>query len=69
VINPDLHVLEHGIFGIALPQSIRYARANISYLDDESGERLTGYIPIIVAKCGSYLKEEGLCGRITVENH
>ncbi|KAJ2959110.1 hypothetical protein NQZ79_g5364 [Umbelopsis isabellina] len=49
---------KHGIFGVALPQSIRYARANISYLDDESGERLTGYIPIIVAKCGSYLKEE-----------
>lgn len=50
---------EHGVFGVALPQSIRYARANISYIDDESGKRLTGYIPIIVAKCGSYLKEEG----------
>lgn len=50
---------EHGVFGVALPQSIRYARANISYFDNESGERLTGYIPIIVAKCGSYLKEEG----------
>ncbi|KAI8576167.1 hypothetical protein K450DRAFT_179688, partial [Umbelopsis ramanniana AG] len=52
--------IEHGVFGVALPQSIRYARANISYVDDESGERLTGYIPIIIAKCGSHLKEEGL---------
>ncbi|KAI9286294.1 hypothetical protein BC943DRAFT_359463 [Umbelopsis sp. AD052] len=51
---------KHGVFGVALPQSIRYARANISYIDDESGERLTGYIPIIIAKCGSHLKEEGL---------
>ncbi|KAL8995153.1 MAG: hypothetical protein Q9169_005062 [Polycauliona sp. 2 TL-2023] len=47
-----------GIFGIALQDSIRYANVAIS-LTNESGESyIYGYVPIVVAKCGVFLKEK-----------
>ncbi|KAK3673385.1 GTPase activating protein (GAP) for Rho1p [Recurvomyces mirabilis] len=48
----------HGIFGIPLPQSIRYANVAISLYNDEGQSYIYGYVPIVVAKCGVYLKEK-----------
>jgi hypothetical protein len=48
-----------GIFGVELATSIRYANVAIS-LQNEQGERfIYGYIPILVGKCGVFLKEKG----------
>lgn len=42
-----------------LAESIRYANVAIS-LTNESGESfIYGYVPIVVAKCGVFLKEKG----------
>ncbi|KAI8388233.1 Rho GTPase activation protein [Radiomyces spectabilis] len=52
--------LEKGVFGLPLSESIRYAHSSISYIDDITGIQCFGVIPTVVAKCGSFLKEEGL---------
>jgi len=39
--------------------SIRYANVAISLNDHEGKSYIYGYVPIIVAKCGVYLKEKG----------
>jgi hypothetical protein len=49
-----------GIFGIPLRQSITYANVAISLVDAEGKSYIYGYVPIVVAKCGVYLKEKGL---------
>ncbi|KIX05103.1 uncharacterized protein Z518_05975 [Rhinocladiella mackenziei CBS 650.93] len=47
-----------GIFGVPLAESIRYANVAIS-LQNENGESfIYGYVPIVVAKCGVFLKEK-----------
>ncbi|OAD75300.1 hypothetical protein PHYBLDRAFT_38351 [Phycomyces blakesleeanus NRRL 1555(-)] len=51
---------ERSIFGTALSESIKYAHSSISYIDNHLGVQCFGIIPTIIAKCGSYLKEEGL---------
>lgn len=49
-----------GIFGVPLADSIRYANVAIS-LQNENGESfIYGYVPIVVAKCGVFLKEKGM---------
>ena len=50
-----------GIFGVPLRQSITYANVAISLVDPEGKSYIYGYVPIVVAKCGVYLKEKGLC--------
>jgi hypothetical protein len=50
-----------GIFGVPLRQSITYANVAISLVDSEGRSYIYGYVPIVVAKCGVYLKEKGLC--------
>lgn len=48
-----------GIFGVPLNVSIKYANVAIS-LSNEHGESfIYGYVPIVVAKCGVFLKEKG----------
>ena len=48
-----------GIFGVPLHDSIKYANVAIS-LTNETGESfIYGYVPIVVAKCGVFLKEKG----------
>jgi hypothetical protein len=49
-----------GIFGVPLRQSITYANVAISLVDDNGQSYIYGYVPIVVAKCGVYLKEKGL---------
>lgn len=48
-----------GIFGVPLQDSIRYANVAISLLNDEGQSYIYGYVPIVVAKCGVFLKEKG----------
>lgn len=50
-----------GIFGVPLRQSITYANVAISLVDSEGKSYIYGYVPIVVAKCGVYLKEKGMC--------
>lgn len=50
-----------GIFGVPLRQSIVYANVAISLVDDNGKSYIYGYVPIVVAKCGVYLKEKGGC--------
>jgi hypothetical protein len=57
-----------GIFGIPLQTSVRYANVAISLQDAEGNSYVYGYVPIVVAKCGVFLKEKGLCSEyLTVE--
>ncbi|KAJ9154839.1 Rho-GTPase-activating protein 5 [Pleurostoma richardsiae] len=47
-----------GIFGVPLRQSITYANVAISLVDDNGKSYIYGYVPIVVAKCGVFLKEK-----------
>lgn len=49
-----------GIFGVPLDVSIEYANVALSLISDEGDSLITGYVPIIVAKCGVFLKAKGL---------
>lgn len=54
-------VRPQGIFGIPLRQSITYANVAISLVDENGASYIYGYVPIVVAKCGVFLKEKGMC--------
>lgn len=47
------------VFGVPLHQSIRYANSAISLVDAEGRLYIYGYVPIIVAKIGVFIKEKG----------
>ncbi|KFA47345.1 hypothetical protein S40293_06057 [Stachybotrys chartarum IBT 40293] len=47
-----------GIFGVPLRQSIQYANVAISLIDEHGQSYIYGYVPIVVAKCGVFLKEK-----------
>jgi hypothetical protein len=49
----------HGIFGVPLQTSVRYANVAISLNDANGQSYIYGYVPIVVAKCGVFLKEKG----------
>lgn len=49
-----------GIFGVPLRQSITYANVAISLIDENEKSYIYGYVPIVVAKCGVFLKEKGM---------
>ena len=55
VENPE----PQGIFGVPLQTSVRYANVAISLTDPQGSSYIYGYVPIVVAKCGVYLKEKG----------
>ncbi|RYP09410.1 hypothetical protein DL764_001289 [Monosporascus ibericus] len=46
-----------GIFGVPLRESITYANVAISLVDEDGKSYIYGYVPIVVAKCGVFLKE------------
>ena len=60
VFEVSYHTKEKGVFGIALSESIKYAQSSISYIDDRTGKQCFGVIPTVIAKCGSFLKDEGI---------
>jgi hypothetical protein len=47
------------VFGIPLHISIQYANIAVAKLNAAGQHHIMGYIPIVVAKTGSFLKEEG----------
>ncbi|KAJ5445815.1 Rho GTPase activation protein [Penicillium cf. griseofulvum] len=47
-----------GIFGVPLNVSIKYANVAISLTNDHGQSSIYGYVPIVVAKCGVFLKEK-----------
>ncbi|KAI9369870.1 hypothetical protein BJX61DRAFT_123703 [Aspergillus egyptiacus] len=49
---------EQGIFGVPLKTSIKYANVAISLTNDNGESFIYGYVPIVVAKCGVFLKEK-----------
>ncbi|PKS10051.1 hypothetical protein jhhlp_004676 [Lomentospora prolificans] len=49
-----------GIFGVPLRQSITYANVAISLVDENGSSYIYGYVPIVVAKCGVFLKEKAI---------
>lgn len=59
--NDSLTVVEppRGIFGVPLNVSIKYANVAISLTNDHGESFIYGYVPIVVAKCGVFLKEKG----------
>lgn len=48
-----------GVFGVSLQDSLRYASVAISQVGPDGKARIYGHIPIVVAKTGLYLKENG----------
>lgn len=48
-----------GIFGVPLDDSINYANVAISLTDENGKSYVYGYVPIVIAKCGVFLKERG----------
>ncbi|KAF3053930.1 hypothetical protein E8E11_011899 [Didymella keratinophila] len=49
---------QQGIFGVPLIQSIPYANVAISLFNEHGESYIYGYVPIVVAKCGVFLKEK-----------
>lgn len=49
-----------GIFGVPLEDSIKYANVAISLTNEQGESYVYGYVPIVIAKCGVYLKEKGM---------
>ncbi|KAL4903863.1 hypothetical protein BDW74DRAFT_155523 [Aspergillus multicolor] len=49
---------QQGIFGVPLKVSIKYANVAISLTNDNGESFIYGYVPIVVAKCGVFLKEK-----------
>ncbi|CAE6529593.1 unnamed protein product [Rhizoctonia solani] len=47
----------HTVFGIPLRESLRYASVQISTANHQGELYVWGYIPVVVAKCGLFLKE------------
>lgn len=47
------------IFGVPLSVSIPYANVAISLTNDDGESYVYGYVPIVIAKCGVFLKEKG----------
>lgn len=50
---------QQGIFGVPLITSIPYANVAISLFNEHGESYIYGYVPIVVAKCGVFLKEKG----------
>jgi hypothetical protein len=61
MLNLPLVQQPQGIFGVPLRQSIVYANVAISLVDSNGKSYIYGYVPIVVAKCGVFLKEKGTC--------
>jgi GTPase-activating protein SAC7 len=58
-VAPDNAVPNGVVFGKPLKESLRYANVQISTADANGDLYVWGYIPVVVAKCGLYLKENG----------
>lgn len=59
ITNSSPVPLNPGIFGVPLSESILYANVAISLTNEQGESFIYGYVPIVVAKCGVFLKEKG----------
>ncbi|KAF8969187.1 Rho GTPase activation protein, partial [Flammula alnicola] len=57
VMQGPTEVPDHPVFGKPLKESLRYASVQISTADANGDLYVWGFIPVVVAKCGLYLKE------------
>lgn len=48
------------IFGVPLEESIKYASSQIKLRDSHDKEFVYGQLPVVVAKCGLFLKQNGV---------
>ncbi|PWY99434.1 Rho GTPase activation protein [Testicularia cyperi] len=55
--NKEKKANESKVFGVPLRQSLKYASVAISIAGDDGQQYVWGYVPVIVAKVGLYLKE------------
>ncbi|KAI0067262.1 Rho GTPase activation protein [Artomyces pyxidatus] len=55
--EPDKDDAPHPVFGKPLKESLRYASVQISTANANGELYVWGYIPVVVAKCGLFLKE------------
>jgi len=55
--NEDKDEPVHTVFGKPLKESLKYASVQISTANANGELYVWGYIPVVVAKCGLYLKE------------
>jgi hypothetical protein len=55
------------VFGVSLTTSSSYASVAISLFNEKGESYIYGNVPIVVAKCGVFLKERGK-DRITYSN-
>jgi hypothetical protein len=70
-VNSDRYLparIGPGIFGVPLAESIRYANVAISLTNEHGKSFIYGYVPIVVAKCGVFLKEKGRLRNVTCVN-
>jgi hypothetical protein len=59
-----------GVFGVPLVISISYARGTIGYQDaDQVNHQRAAAIPLVVSKCGSYLKRNGKVSLKVIQRH
>ncbi|KAJ8105139.1 hypothetical protein OPT61_g10359 [Boeremia exigua] len=57
-LHPAAEAVQQGIFGVPLITSIPYANVAISLFNEHGESYIYGYVPIVVAKCGVFLKEK-----------
>jgi hypothetical protein len=50
---------QRGVYGLPLTISIEHANVAISLVNEKGESYIYGYVPILVAKCGVFLKEKG----------
>ncbi|EIN10060.1 Rho GTPase activation protein [Punctularia strigosozonata HHB-11173 SS5] len=55
IVSPSLE--EHTVFGKPLRESLKFASVQISTANANGELYVWGYVPVVVAKCGLYLKE------------
>jgi len=48
------------VFGVALHISIHYANVAIPLLNERDDSHVYGHIPVIIAECGFFLRENGM---------
>lgn len=59
ICSPNSVQAPVGIFGVPLEVSIKYANVAISLTNEQGESYVYGYVPIVIAKCGVFLKEKG----------
>ncbi|KIS68917.1 uncharacterized protein UMAG_02902 [Mycosarcoma maydis] len=55
--SKDKKQIENRVFGVPLRQSLKYASVAISIAGEDGQQYVWGYVPVVVAKVGLYLKE------------